>query len=388
MPEKDRLRTKANAPSTRPAQLRGNGMVLARRSAWFAVFAAPAAVVGLVSAGPGAAITVAQRPTSPASASVARSGPAEPDRLFDGIIRQAGKRWVFWFTTSKRGWFRGESGNAAFGYPRGERCSTDGRVYSWQALPRAQDHFLMSRVPARSYRRDGTFRYRYRFQHPQDRRITLQEDATGRFSEGGTVLTMRYRWVTTTSRRRCDTGWVSARAAVLRYTAATPDGVAVQFDVKDRTTLMTGELVPNLTGTISGAVPACTTPEAEFPAVAKRWTGVSGEVDDSGAVQLSTDFAAGGSEATPHPAAFFRASGLPEESDRYFPWATGPAQITGTLELGWAGTAEPCEFTKTTLVLRRTHPELALTLPRPGTKRAHAELRSPRHMLVSAGAGD
>ena len=80
----------------------------------------------------------------------------------------------------------------------------------------------MSRVRPSSNRRDGTFRYRYRFRHPQDRRITVQEDLTGSFSEAGTLLTMRYRRVTTKPGQRCGTGWVRARAAVLRYTATTP----------------------------------------------------------------------------------------------------------------------------------------------------------------------
>jgi len=324
-----------------------------------------AALVALVCAEPGAATTFAQRPTLPIVPS-GPFGPAKPSRLFDGIVTQAGKRWVFWFTTSERGWFWGESGNGAFGYPRGERCSTNGRAYRWRPLPRALDHFSMSRVRPSSDRRVGTFRYRYFFRHPQDRRITVQEDLTGSFSEGGTVLTMRYRRVTTKPGRRCDTGWVVARAAVLRYTATTPDGVAVGFDVKDRMT--TG--APNLEGTISGVVPGCKTPDAEFPAVAKRWTGVSGLVDERGSVQLSTEFPGGG-KPPPHPGGFFLASGLPEESDRYFPWATGPARITGTLELGWVGTDEGCESTTIQVVLQRTHPELALTLPRPGTRETH-----------------
>jgi hypothetical protein len=159
-------------------------------------------------------------------------------------------------------------------------------------------------------------------------------------------------------------------AQLLRYTATTPDGVTVGFDVKDRMTLMTGELVPNLEGTISGVVPGCKTPDAEYPAVAKRWTGVSGQVDARGSVQLSTEFP-GGTEPPPHPAGVFLASGLPQESDRYFPWATGPAQITGTLELAWFGTDEGCPSTTTRVVLQRTHPELALTLPRPGTRDTH-----------------
>lgn len=335
----------------------------------FARLGVLAALVVLVSADSGGATTFARTPTLPI-VPAGPFGPARPSRLFDGVITQAGKRWVFWFTTSKRGWFWGESGNAAFGYPRGERCSIAGRAYRWRPLPRALDHFFMSRVRPSRDRRVGTFRYRYRFRHPQDRRVTMQEDLTGSFSEAGTLLKMRYRWVTTKPGRRCDTGWVSARAAVLRYTATTPDGVAVGFEVKDRMTLMTGEVVPNLEGTISGVVPGCKTPEAEFPAVAKRWTGVSGEVGGGGSVQLSTEFPGGG-EPPPHPAGFFLASGLPQESDRYFPWATGPARITGTLELGWVGTEEGCASTTTKLVLQRTHPELALTLPRPGARKPH-----------------
>jgi PAS domain-containing protein len=337
-----------------------------RRSARLALCAA---LVALVSAEPAAATTFAQTPTFPI-VPAGPFGPAKPSRLFDGIITQAGKRWVFWFTTSKRGWFWGESGNAAFGYPRGERCSTNGRAYRWQPLPRALDHFVMARVRPRSNRRDGTLRYRYRFRHPQDRRITVQEDLTGSFTEAGTALTMRYRLVTTKPGRRCDTGWVRARAAVLRYTATRPDGAAVSFDVKDRLTLMTGELVPNLEGTISGVVPGCKTPDAEYPSVAKRWTGVSGQVDEGGSVQLFTDFPGGG-QPPPHPAGSFVASGLPVESDRYFPWATGPARITGTLELGWVGTDEGCNSTRTQMVLQRTHPELALALPRPGARGTH-----------------
>lgn len=143
---------------------------------------------------------------------------------------------------------------------------------------------------------------------------------------------MRYRRVTTKPGQRCDTGWVRARASELRYTATTPNGVAVGFDVNDWMTLMTGELVPNLEGTVSGVVPGCKTPDAEPPAAAKRWTGVPGHVDERGSVQLSTEFPIplfelpGSGEPPPHPAGFFLASGLPEESDRYFPWATGPAQ--------------------------------------------------------------
>lgn len=320
-------------------------------------------LVGLVSAGSGAASTFAQTPTLPGMGP-GPFGPAKPSRLFDGIITQAGKRWVFWITTSKRGWFSGESGNAALGYPRGQRCSTDGRAYRWEPLARAWDHFSTSLLRPSSNRRVGTFRYHRFFRHPQDRRITTQEDLTGSFSEAGTALTMRYRWVTTTPRRRCDTGWVTARAAVLRYTGTTPDGVAVGFEVKDRTG-------GNLEGTISGVVPACTTADAVFPAVQKRWTGVSGVVDYRGSVQLSTD-GPGLENPSPHPAGFFQASGLPPESDRYYPWATGPARITGTLELSWVGTTESCPSTTTRVVLRRTHPELALTLPRPGTRATHA----------------
>ena len=205
----------------------------------------------------------------------------------------------------------------------------------------------------------------------------MREDLTGSFSEAGAALTMRYRRVTMKPGQRCDTGWVRARASLLRYTAKTPDGVAVGFDVKDRMTLMTGELVPNLEGTVSGVVPGCKTPDAELPEVAKRWTGVSGQVDERGSVQLSTEFPiallsspVGARRRRTQPGSSWP-SGLPEESDRYFPWSTGPAQITGTLGLGWVGTAEGCESTRTQVVLERTHPELALTLPRPGTREAH-----------------
>jgi len=328
------------------------------------------AVLAALVAGSGTATASARTPTFPPPASRGPSGPAKPSRMFDGISTQAGKRWVFWFTTTERGWFLGESGNAAFAFPRGTRCSTNGRAARWVALPRALDHFSLARVrPGRA----GTFRYRYRFRHPQDRRITLRQDLSGRFSEGGTALSMRYRWVSTKPGRHCNTGWVSARASLLRYTATAPDGVSVEFEVKNRLTTVTGEPVPNLEGVISGVVPGCRTPDGEYPPVTERWTGVSGDGGVPGSVALSTEFPIlpaklpGWGNPPPHPAGFLVAPGVPAENDRFFPWATGPAQITGTLGLSWVGTSsdEGCPSAETQIVLRRIHPELAVRLPRP-----------------------
>jgi hypothetical protein len=181
---------------------------------------------------------------------------------------------------------------------------------------------------------------------------------------------MRFRRVTTKAGQRCDTGWVRARAAALHYSAAAPDGATVEFDVKDGLALTVDEVVPNLEGTVSGVVPGCSTPAAEFPAVAKQWTGVGGLAGEDSS-ELTTEFPIpllrlpGWGRPPPHPAAFFLGSGLPRSSYRGFPWATGPAQITGTLALGWVGTDEGCQSSQIELVLRRTHPELALTLPRP-----------------------
>lgn len=64
------------------------------------------------------------------------------------------------------------------------------------------------------------------------------------------------------------------------------------------------------------------------------------------------------------PGRVLLAAGVPAETDRSFPWATGPAQITGTLGLSWVGTEEGCPSAQTPVVLRRIHPELALRLPR------------------------
>lgn len=324
-------------------------------------------VLAALGVGSGAATASAQTPTFPPPAPTGPSGPAAPSRMFDGITTQDGRRWVFWFTTTARGWFLGESGNAAFGFPRGTRCSTNGRAARWVPLPRALDHFSMARVrPGRA----GTFRYRSFFRHPQDRRISLRQELSGRFSENGTALSMRYRWISTKPGRRCNTGWVRARASLLRYTATTPDGVSVEFEVKNRLTSVTGDPVANLEGVISGVVPGCRTPDAEYPSVAQRWTGVSGDGGVPGSVALSTEFPIlptelpGWGQPPPHPAAFFVAAGVPAETDRSFPWATGPAQITGTLGLSWVGTEEGCPSAQTPVVLRRIHPELALRLPR------------------------
>lgn len=308
------------------------------------------------------------------------AGPVAPNTWFDGVIVQAGKRAAAAIGTSSSGRFDSYEPTTSLFYPRGMRCGRPGGRAGWRYLGRLAN----ARIREAKITPDGRVSHRFLFRNRQTGGV-VRGYLSGRVTEGGTLLRVRYREVRTRPGWRCDTGVIRAELSAVRYRGITEQGNEVGFTVTSR-----AGVVGLRDGTLGGTVPACMTddpnrpPEIVHPQTDLRRTGLRGTLSSDGTAVLHTT-PLWPPEGPPEAVAIMGAGptmpndldsdsddgrgtpGLPDDEE--LEYITSPARITFRIALSWhwrSGTDTPCRgTTRLTVTLRRAHPEHAARFPRP-----------------------
>lgn len=305
------------------------------------------------------------------STPAAAAGPVAPNTWFDGVIVQAGKRAATALGTSPSGRFNRYDPTTSLFYPRGMRCGRPGGSARWLTLGRGQS----ARIRQARITPDGRVSYRFLFRNRQTGGV-VRGYLSGRVTEGGTLLRVRYREVRARPGWRCDTGVIRAELSAVRYTGTTKQGYKVGFSVVRRA-LPDNKLAE---GTLGGIVPACVMDDPRLPRAIVhpqtdlRRSGLLGKLKQDGTVTLDTAPPTGRPAATARmaagPSMFEDLSGdepvtrgLP--ADGQLGYVTSPAAITARMELFWSTDAECRGTTRLTVTLRRAHPEHAARFSRP-----------------------
>lgn len=313
------------------------------------------------------------------STPAAAAGPVAPNTWFDGVIVQAGKRAATALGTSPSGRFNRYESTTSLFYPRGMRCGRPGGRARWVYLGRL---FGNARIRQARITPDGRVSHRFLVRNPQTGGV-VRGYLSGRVTEGGTLLRVRYREVRARPGWRCDTGVIRAELSAVRYTGTTKQGYKVGFTVTPRDG--GGGLRD---GTLGGIVPACVMDDPRLPreivhpGTSLRRTGLRGVLSSDGTVAVYTT-PRWPPEGPPEPVAIMGAGptmpsdldpddelatpGLPDEDQ--LGYVTSPAKLTVRMALFWhwrSGTDAECRgTTRLTVTLRRAHPEHAARFSRP-----------------------